>query len=350
LLSDLDAGAFLIVNLEGSDLVSQRYLTGFTGEGALLLSERGSLLLTDSRYTEQARREVPGLALKEVKGKYVAAVATAINELRVSRVAFAAKRMSHYWVQRLDEQAGAEMIALDDPVGGLRRVKHPEEMERIRRATKLAEAALTELLPKIEAGQSEQELALELELIMRRNGAEKAAFDLIVASGENSAHPHHRPQKRRLQKGDLLLFDIGAQVDGYCCDLTRVFAVGEVPVRTLEIYDLVLRANRAGVAAVKAGASGKAVDAVARQVIDEGGHKEHFGHGVGHGVGLEVHEAPSLSSVSEDTLETGMVVTVEPGVYLPGFGGTRIEDLVVVTKDGCEVLTSFPRDRLTEVG
>ena len=350
MLSDLDAGAFLIVNLEGSDLVSQRYLTGFTGEGALLLSERGSLLLTDSRYTEQARREVPGLALKEVKGKYVAAVATAINELRVSRVAFAAKRMSHYWVQRLDEQAGAEMIALDDPVGGLRRVKHPEEMERIRRATKLAEAALTELLPKIEAGQSEQELALELELIMRRNGAEKAAFDLIVASGENSAHPHHRPQKRRLQKGDLLLFDIGAQVDGYCCDLTRVFAVGEVPVRTLEIYDLVLRANRAGVAAVKAGASGKAVDAVARQVIDEGGHKEHFGHGVGHGVGLEVHEAPSLSSVSEDTLETGMVVTVEPGVYLPGFGGTRIEDLVVVTKDGCEVLTSFPRDRLTEVG
>ena len=350
MLSDLDAGAFLIVNLEGSDLVSQRYLTGFTGEGALLLSERGSLLLTDSRYTEQARREVPGLAPKEVKGKYVAAVATAINELRVSRVAFAAKRMSHYWVQRLDEQAGAEMIALDDPVGGLRRVKHPEEMERIRRATKLAEAALTELLPKIEAGQSEQELALELELIMRRNGAEKAAFDLIVASGENSAHPHHRPQKRRLQKGDLLLFDIGAQVDGYCCDLTRVFAVGEAPARALKIYGLVLRANRAGVAAVKAGASGKAVDAVARQVIDEGGHKEHFGHGVGHGVGLEVHEAPSLSSVSEDTLETGMVVTVEPGVYLPGFGGIRIEDLVVVTKDGCEVLTSFPRDRLIEVG
>lgn len=330
--------------------MSQRYLTGFTGEGALLLSERGSLLLTDSRYTEQARREVPGLALKEVKGKYVAAVTTAVNELKVGRVAFAAKRMSHYWVQRLGEQADAELIALEDPVGSLRRVKKPEEIERIRRATKLAEAALTELLQKIEAGQSEQELALELEVIMRRSGAEKAAFDLIVAAGENSAHPHHRPKKRRLQKGDLLLFDIGAQVDGYCCDLTRVFAVGEVPARALEIYGLVLRANRAAVAAVKAGASGKAVDAVARDMIDEAGYKEHFGHGLGHGVGLEVHEGPSLSSLSGDTLEAGMVVTVEPGVYLPGFGGIRIEDLVVVTKDGCEVLTSFPRDRLIEVG
>ena len=330
--------------------MSQRYLTGFTGEGALLLSEREFFLLTDSRYTEQARHEVPGLTLKEVKGKYVAAVAAAINELEVSQVALAAKRMSHYWVQRLGEQADAELIALVDPVGSLRRVKHPEEMECIRRATMLTEAALTELLPKIEVGQSEQELALELEVIMRRNGAEKAAFDLIVAAGENTAHPHHRPNERRLRKGDLLLFDIGAQVDGYCCDLTRVFAVGEVPARALKIYDLVLRANRAAVAAVKDGASGKAVDAVARKVIDERGHKEHFGHGVGHGVGLEVHEAPSLSSVSEDTLEDGMVVTVEPAVYLPGFGGIRIEDLVVVTKDGCEVITSFPRDRLAEVG
>jgi len=350
LLSGLDADAFLLVNLEDSDRVSQFYLAGFTGEGVLLLSNEGLLLLTDSRYTEQAGREVPTLTLKEVKGNYVDEVATQISALGVSRVAFAAKRMSHYWVERLGEQIDAELISLEDPVGSLRRVKEPEEIDRIREATRITEAALTELASKIKAGMSERDLAVELEILIRRSGAEKVAFDLIVAAGENSALPHYRPGMRRLRTGDLLLFDIGAQVEGYCSDMTRVFVVGTAPARVRKIYDLVLSANRAGVAAIQAGADGKAVDAVARGMIDEAGHKEHFRHGLGHGVGLEVHEAPRLSSLSEDTLEAGMVVTVEPGVYLPGFGGVRIEDLVVVGNDGCEVLTSFQRDRLIEVG
>ena len=350
LLGGLDADAFLLVNLEDSDRVSQFYLTGFTGEGVLLLLNEGLLLLTDSRYTEQAGREVPTLTLKEVKGNYVDEVATEINALGVSRVAFAAKRMSHYWVERLGEQIDAELISLEDPVGSLRRVKEPEEIDRMREATRITEAALTELASKIKAGMSERDLAVELEILIRNNGAEKVAFDLIVAAGENSALPHYRPGMRRLRTGDLLLFDVGAQVGGYCSDMTRVFVVGTAPARARKIYDLVLSANRAGVAAIQAGADGKAVDAVARGMIDEAGHKEHFGHGLGHGVGLEVHEGPRLSSLSEDTLEVGMVVTVEPGVYLPGFGGVRIEDLVVVGNDGCEVLTSFQRDRLIEVG
>ena len=330
--------------------MSQFYLTGFTGEGVLLLSNEGLLLLTDSRYTEQADREVPTLTLKEVKGNYVDEVATQISALGVRRVAFAAKRMSHYWVERLGEQIDAELISLEDPVGSLRRVKEPEEIDRIREATRITEAALTELASKIKAGMSERDLAVELEILIRNNGAEKVAFDLIVAAGENSALPHYRPGMRRLRTGDLLLFDVGAQVEGYCSDMTRVFVVGKAPARARKIYDLVLSANRAGIAAIQAGADGKAIDAVARGMIDEAGHKEHFGHGLGHGVGLEVHEGPRLSSLSEDTLEAGMVVTVEPGVYLPGFGGVRIEDLVVVGNDGCEVLTSFQRDRLIEVG
>lgn len=350
MLGDLEADAFLLVNLEDSDRVSQLYLTGFAGEGVLLLSNEGLLLLTDSRYTEQAGREVPTLILKEVKGNYVDEVATQITALGVGRVAFAAKRMSHYWVERLGEQIDAELISLEDPVGSLRRVKEPEEIDRIREATRITEAALTELLSKIKAGMSERDLAVELEILIRRSGAEKVAFDLIVAAGENSALPHHRPGMRRLRTGDLLLFDIGAQVEGYCSDLTRVLVVGKAPARVRKIYDLVLSANRAGVAAIQAGADGKAIDAVVRSMIDEAGHKEHFGHGLGHGVGLEVHEGPRLSSLSEDTLEAGMVVTVEPGVYLPGFGGVRIEDLVVVNNNGCEVLTSFQRDKLIEVG
>jgi len=191
---------------------------------------------------------------------------------------------------------------------------------------------------------------LRLEVIMRKNGAEKVAFDLIVAAGENSALPHYQPGERTLRQGDLLLFDIGAQLDGYCSDMTRVFAVKEVSPQAREIYDLVLRTNQAGIKAIRAGASGVAVDTIARDVIAQAGHKEHFGHGLGHGVGLEVHEGPLLSPLSEDTLEPRMVVTMEPGVYLPGFGGVRIEDLLVVTKNGSEVLTNLPKDRLLEVG
>ena len=350
MLGELEADAFLLVNLEDSDRVSQFYLTGFTGEGVLLLLSEGLLLLTDSRYTEQAGREVPTLTLKEVQGNYVDEVATQITALGVGRVAFAAKRMSHYWVERLSEQIDAELISLEDPVGSLRRVKEPEEIDRIREATRITEAALTELASRIKAGVSERDLAVELEILIRNSGAEKVAFDLIVAAGENSALPHYRPGLRRLRTGDLLLFDVGAQVEGYCSDMTRVFVMGKAPARVRKIYDLVLSANRAGVAAIQAGADGKAIDAVVRGMIDEAGHKEHFGHGLGHGVGLEVHEGPRLSSLSEDTLEAGMVVTVEPGVYLPGFGGVRIEDLVVVGNDGCEVLTSFQRDELIEVG
>ncbi len=350
LLSHINADGFLVLNLEGSDWVSMYYLTGFTGEGGLILTQDKILLITDSRYTEQAGKEVPELPVHLVQKNYDEEVAGVINDLGIKRLSLSSRRMSHYLVTRLGELAGAEIVPEEDPVGDLRRVKDPDEIARIRKATRVTEESLSDLLNEAKVGMTEHELALRLEWLMRERGAEKVAFDLIIATGENTALPHYQPGNRKLRGGNLLLCDIGARVDHYCADMTRVFSIGEPSAKAKELYDLVLRANRAGVAALKPGASGKEVDAAARDVIAAAGHKEHFGHGLGHGVGLEVHEGPRLSPLSKDTLKPGMTVTVEPGVYLPGFGGVRIEDLLVVTEDGCESITSFPRDRLRAIG
>ncbi len=350
LLSRIDADGFLVFNLEGSDWVSMYYLTGFTGEGGLLVTADETLLITDSRYTEQAEREVPDLPLHQVQKTYEEEVAEGIKKLGIKRLSLSARRTSHYMVTRLGELVEVEIVPKEDPVGELRRIKDADEIERIREATRVTEESLSTLLKEVKIGMTERELALRLEWLMRTRGAEKVSFDLIIAAGENSSLPHYQPGDRKLREGDLLLCDIGARVDHYCSDMTRVFSIGKPAGKAEEIYDLVLRANRAGVAALRAGVTGVDVDAAARKVIADAGHKEHFGHGLGHGVGLEVHEGPRLSPLSKDTLEPGMVVTVEPGVYLPGFGGVRIEDLLVVTEDGCESITRFPRDRLEMVG
>jgi Xaa-Pro aminopeptidase len=350
LMKEVDADAFLVANLEGSDAATLRYLTGFTGEGALLVTREGGLLLTDSRYTEQAGREVPRLPVGPVTGEYPQAVAAALKERSLKRVAFASRRLSHYWVLRLRGRRAFRLVALEDPVMALRSIKGEAEIEKIRRAASVAEAALADLFETIRIGMTERKIALDLEWRMRERGAEGPAFELIVAAGENSALPHYRPGERKIAEADLLLFDIGAQVDGYCSDLTRVVAVGRVPARAKELYDLVLRANRAGVEAVAPGASARDVDAAARAVIADAGHGDRFGHGLGHGVGLEVHEGPHVSPRSDETLQVGMVTTIEPGVYLPGFGGVRIEDLVAVRKGGRELLTRFPSETLVKVG
>jgi len=349
LMDRIGADGFLTINLEGSDAVSLFYLTGFTGEGALLLSRDETVLLTDSRYTEQAGREVPQLETYETKKGYLDEVTAAINARSIGRLAIGAKRISHYLVEQLQKKVETKIVALNDPVADLRITKEQKEVEKIEAATRLTEAALSELIDEMKIGMSEQELALRLEFIIRGKGAEGVSFDLIVAAGENSALPHYRPGKRRIKQGDLLLLDIGARLDGYCSDMTRVFAVGDPPNQAQEIYSLVLQANRIGIAAVRPGLSGVEVDAAAREVIAAAGHGDHFGHGLGHGVGLEVHEPPRLSPLSKDELKPGMVVTVEPGVYIPGFGGVRIEDLIVVTEDGYRTITTYPRDRLISV-
>ncbi len=339
--------AFLLVNVEGSDQPNLRYLTGFTGTfGVLILAGGDALFLTDPRYTEQAQAQVD-LPVEEVRGRWLPQVVERLRALGAKRVGLGSTRLSLHLFEELRKAGeGLEFVPLGAPVEELRRIKTETEIQKIKEAVELTEAGLHWILPRIRPGMSEREVALELEFWYRKEGADGVAFDLIIAAGPRSSRPHHRAGPEKLQAGDLVLFDVGVRMDGYCADLTRVVALGRPGSKAQETYRLVLEANRAGIAAIRAGVSGKDVDAQARRVIEEAGLGELFGHGLGHGVGLEVHEGPRLSATSEDTLAAGMVVTVEPGVYFPGEFGVRIEDLVVVAADGARVLSAFPKDEL----
>jgi len=237
-------------------------------------------------------------------------------------------------------------------VAALRRTKSPEEVACLRKAATIAEEAFTALLPQLRDGLSEAQVALRLETLIREREAEGIAFAINVSAGPNTALNHYNPSlsPRRLEPGDLLLFDFGACVAGYRSDITRTVSVGKAPAQAGEIYAVVLEANRSAIDAVRAGRPASEVDAVARDLIAKAGYGGFFGHGLGHGIGLEVHEAPALTPQNAAPLEAGAVVTIEPGIYLPGFGGVRIEDDVVVRPDGCEVITRFPKDSLIEVG
>jgi Xaa-Pro aminopeptidase len=234
-------------------------------------------------------------------------------------------------------------------VEGMRAVKDAGEVKRMRAASALADAALEQLLAGGLAGRTEREVALELEVTMRRLGAERPSFEAIIAAGPQGALPHAAPRDVEIGKGELVVIDWGAQLDGYCSDCTRTVATGEVGEPAVEVYGLVLQAQLTGLRAVRAGAERSAVDAAAREVIEAAGYGDQFGHGLGHGVGLAIHEEPRLTKAAEGKLEAGNAVTIEPGVYLPGRFGVRIEDLVVVGDDGCEILTSLPKE-LTVVG
>jgi Xaa-Pro aminopeptidase len=353
LCESIEEDGFLAYNYEHSDNSTLRYLTGFTGEGALLVTSAETVLLTDSRYTEQGKRETNGITIEETRLWMGKDAAAAVDDHGLKAVGFASRRAAHNWVETMEGEAKATLVSLKDPVAKLRITKEPSELDALRLAAAISDRALEALIPDIRAGMTEAEIALRLEWLIRTDPeAEAAGFSPNVSTGPNSALNHYDPalDPQPLREGDLLLFDFGACVDGYRSDITRTFSVGTPTPEALEIYELVLKANLAAIAATKAGISGVDVDAVARETIANGGHSEHFGHGLGHGIGLEVHEGPSLSPRSKDTLEPGMVATIEPGIYLPGIGGVRIEDDVIVTDGGCDVISTFPKDRLIEVG
>jgi Xaa-Pro aminopeptidase len=350
-----DRGARLAELLPGAgvdlllvtELVNLRYLTGYSGTNGLALIGPGSrTFVTDFRYVEQAADEVdasferhraPQDLLALVPGLLPdGPVRLGFEDAHVSMRAHARLRGS------LDERV--ELIAAGGLLERLRAIKEPEEVERIGAATALADEAFERLLADGLVGRTEREVALSLEMTMRELGAQRPSFDPIVAAGGHGALPHAQPRDVVIEPGQLVVIDWGAELDGYCSDCTRTVATGELGTQAGEVYALVRAAQLAGLEAVRPGGDGREIDGVARGVIERGGHGEHFGHGLGHGVGLEVHEVPRLSQRSEDRLQVGNVVTVEPGVYLPGELGVRIEDLVVVTEHGCEILTSVPKE------
>lgn len=336
-------------------LVSVRYLTGFTGSNGLVLAvadtARAKLgphrFLTDFRYATQSAEQVPDEFAREiVAGEMLEALDAALAATS-GRLGFDDAGMSVKHHAQLLERLGPswELVPCAGAVERLRAIKDAGEIARIRAASELADEALKGVLEDGLAGRTEREVALELELRMRRLGAHAPSFPSIVAAGANGALPHAQPSDEPIARDVLVTIDWGAVHEGYCSDCTRTYATGEgISEQAREIYELVLRAQERGLDAVEAGPSGRELDAVAREVIEQAGHGEQFGHGLGHGVGMEIHEGPRLSrTASEEPLLAGNVVTVEPGVYLPGVLGVRIEDLVVVGEGSREVLTSLPK-------
>jgi Xaa-Pro aminopeptidase len=330
-----------------TSLVNVRYLTGFTGSnGAALIGPDRRLFLTDFRYVEQAASEVDPSFERHIVGTGFFEDLAPLLPDRELRLGFEDRHVTVYQHATLREKLarGVELVATGAPVEALRAVKDAGEVERMRAACELADAALREILEQGIAGRTESEVALALEDAMRHRGASAPSFDAIVASGPHGALPHASPRDVEIGDDQLVVIDWGAVLDGYCSDCTRTVASGEVGERARTVYDLVLEAQLAGLEQVRPGVGGRDADGAARRIIDAAGHAEHFGHSLGHGVGLEVHEKPTLSGRSQDVLEAGNVVSCEPGVYVPGELGVRIEDLCVVTPSGREVLTQIPKE------
>lgn len=329
--------ALLITNLP-----NLRWATGFTGtSGAAIVGPDVRVFLTDFRYVEQAAEQVPGYERARAGHDLLGAAAERLE----GRVGFEDQWLSVRGHGRLRDAVGerAELVGASGLVEALREVKEPHELDAMRAAAGIADQAYAELAETGIAARTEKQIAAAIEVRMRELGAEDRSFPAIVASGAHAALPHAVPRDAPVERDTFMIVDIGCVVDGYCSDCTRTFATGGLDDSAVSLYELVARAQLAGLDAVRAGAECRGVDAVAREIIDAAGHAEHFGHGLGHGVGLEVHEGPRLGQTADGNLQAGHTVSVEPGVYVPGELGVRIEDLVAVTDTGCDVLTGFTK-------
>jgi Xaa-Pro aminopeptidase len=327
-----------------TDLTNIRYLTGFDSSNAALVVEPngGATLYTDFRYIESAR-DVDGVEPVLAKRALMHDIASRLPK----RVQFEADVLPYSQWEALS-QGATELVASSGLVDELRAVKDDEEVAKLQRACRIADRGLEALTAETWVGRSEREIAWRLRELLHAHGADELSFDSIVASGPNGARPHAHPTDRIVERGTLVTVDWGVRIDGYNSDCTRTFATGRLPDRLREAYDVCLEAQKRACANIKAGMTGVEADALARDPITDAGFGESFGHGLGHGVGLLVHEAPRLSTESGDTLRAGHAVTIEPGIYLEGVGGVRIEDLAIVRDDGIDILTSFPKE-LTDV-
>jgi Xaa-Pro aminopeptidase len=338
-LASSGADALLLMKTE-----NRRYATGFTGSAGLaLVTADAAVLAVDFRYYEQAALQAPACEILRGGSDPASALSDAVRSGPLRRIGFESEFVPYAQVERLRERlAPAELVPLPD-VDRLRWVKDDAEISALSRAAEIGDAAFAHLATILRPGMTEWDAALALEIAVRRAGAERISFDTVLASGPRSALPHGRATDRRMTAGDLVTVDFGAVYEGYASDCTRTMVLGEPEDRQRHVYEVVLEAQQTAIAAIRPGVSCRDVDAAGRAVIAAAGFGDAFGHALGHGIGLDVHEGPSLSPRSEAALEPGMVVTVEPGIYLPGWGGVRIEDDVVVTADGCRVLTHAPK-------
>ena len=325
-----------------------RYLSGFTGSsGVIVITSNSASFITDFRYTEQANDQVKGYDIIELDTSLIKSVADVVSRESIKRLGIEQDAMTVGQYRAYEKEVDAQLIETSGIVEKLRLIKDESEIKIMKEAAAIADAAYTHIQTFIRPGRTEREVANELEMFMRSKGADSSSFDIIVASGLRSALPHGVASDKVIQTGELVTLDFGAYYKGYCSDITRTLAIGPVSDELRQIYDTVLRAQLAGVEGIRAGITGIEADALTRDIIKEAGYGEYFGHSTGHGLGMEVHEAPGLSFRSDTVLEPGMVVTIEPGIYINGVGGCRIEDDVVITEDGCYLLTQSPKELIT---
>lgn len=328
------------------------YLSGFVGRDSYFyLSAGKQVILTDSRYTLQAEEEGKGCQVRTICNErgYGVLLKELLEEDRVEQLGFEDGIMTWQMVKKLQDETekGEEKISwtpLGDALSLLRSVKEEEELKRLARAERIGDEAFSYILTQIKPGVTELEIAAKLEYFMKSHGAEDKSFDTIVASGYHSAMPHAVPTEKVLEKGDFITLDFGCKYQGYCSDMTRTVVLGKASEKQKEVYQIVLEAQKTALGSLRAGMTGMEGDRLARGVIERAGYGEYFGHGLGHSVGLEIHESPRLSQKDETVLKAGMIETVEPGIYIPDFGGVRIEDMVVIMEDGVRNLTSSPKE------
>lgn len=342
ILKKLSIGAILISN--GNNM---RYISGFAGEtGYLYISEKRHAVVTDFRYTIQAEMEAEGYEIITIgNGGYEEALNDLLSTDGIKRLGFEAEDMLYADYMKLKENLKVdELVPVGNEITAMRRIKTPKELELIKKAEEIGDQVFSEILTFITPGMTELEIAARIEYLLKLKGAQSLSFPAIVASGINSSMPHAVPTHKKVEKGDFLTMDFGCVYEGYCSDMTRTIVIGKASEKQKEVYALVLKAQLAALDFIKAGYKGKEIDKVARDIIYHAGYEGCFGHGLGHSVGLHIHENPRLSMLEEDIIEAGMTETVEPGIYIKGFGGVRIEDLVVVTEHGCENFTKSDKE------
>ena len=331
-----------------SNLNNLYYLSGFDGEGLALITKEENLLFTDSRYTEQAEKESPQFKIITDKPGKKNARIISINEIlkkhKIKKLAFEGHDLSYSDYIKYKNNISAELIDGNNAIEQIRIVKDETEITKIKKACQIITETLKEVMEIIEPGLRELDIATELAYTMRKKGALGEAFESIVVSGERSSLPHGKPSEKIIREGELITIDTGANYQKYNSDMTRTFIIGKENKKQKEIYQIVFNAQKIAMESLKPGMKCNEVDKIARDIIKDKGYGDYFGHGLGHGVGLDIHESPRLSTNDKTVLLPGMIVTVEPGIYLPEIGGVRIEDTVLITEDGYEILTWFPKE------